>query len=184
VITFAPDAILPPGEQVRRILVLRTAPMAQVRAAVETLRAKYPNAKLGVLGSRLEDPFFEGFDRYEIPDGWLTPGSFAPFRRAIAASQPDLAVLCLNSDHIVGYARASAVLGAIPAGARVVAGYSGGWTNWSPEHFAEPGLIARVLVDALMIPLYVVVPIWMLLKPSTPRCVPGAMTAGTRGEER
>jgi hypothetical protein len=183
-ITFPPDAVLPPREGVGRILVLRTAPMSQVRAAVETLRARYPDAKFGVLGSRLQDPFFEGFDKYEIPDGWLTPRRYAPFRRTIASTRPDLAVLCLNSDHIVGYARASAVLGSVPARARVVAGYSGGWANWSPEFFAEPGPLARLFVDALIVPLYVAVPLWMLLKPSTPRCVPGAMAAGSRGESR
>jgi hypothetical protein len=165
----SPHSVLPARGSVGRVLVFRTAPMAQVRAAVSTLRSLYPTATFAVLGTRLDDPFFDGFEKYEIAEAWVTPHSYRAVRAAVERSPFDLAVLCLNSDHVVGYARASLVMAAVPAKARVVAGYTGSWDPWDHAEFAEPGAICRWIVDSLLALLYVLVPLYFFMKSTRPR---------------
>ena len=128
---------VPPSESIRKILILRTAPMAQVHGAVEHLRGLYPDAQFAVLGTFLGDGFFDGMQKFEVHDRWVTPRSCAPLRRRVEQERFDIAVLCLNSEHVVGYDRVSKVLQWISADLKLVAGYTGIWHLWQYGDFVE-----------------------------------------------
>jgi hypothetical protein len=138
-----------PACGVHRILILRTAPIPQVQWAIERLRAAYPDARFWVLGRQLEHPVFADMQRLEIRQMWLSPRSYKPFRREVEKLNLDLAVMCLNSDSCMGYERVSRVMKKIPAGDKLVAGYSGEWFHWKHALFQQGSGAVRWMVSAL-----------------------------------
>jgi hypothetical protein len=164
------DHVLPSGE-VRRILILRTAQLPEVDRARAELTRRYPDASIGVLGTRLKAlGAFEDCVQFEVTEEWLSPKSVRPLLSRIEAFAPDLVVMCLNNDCGVGYGRTSRVVRSLPARHKVVAAYNGRWHRWSHADFVtgHPAWIWLVDVGGLLL-LYPLTMAYLLLKPSGPR---------------
>jgi len=163
------DDVLPAGE-VSRILILRTAQLPEVQRAREELARRYPNATVGVLGTRLKAlGAFDDCVQFEIDAAWLTPKSVKPLYGRIQEFAPDLLVLCLNNDWRVGYERTSRVVRSLPARHKVVAAYNRRWYRWVHTDFVEGHAVLRWLVDVCgIVALYPLVAAYLLAKPSTP----------------
>jgi hypothetical protein len=164
------DDVLPPAE-IERILILRTAQLREVDRARAELTRRYPDASIGVLGTRLKVlGAFEDCVQFEVTEEWLSPRSVRPLRSRIEAFAPDLVVMCLNNDCGVGYGRTSRVVRSLPASHKVVAAYNGRWHRWSHADFAtgHPALIWLVDVAGLLL-LYPLAAAYLLCKPSGPR---------------
>jgi len=153
---------------VRRILVFRTAPLEQVRRVFEELRHRYPDAQLAVLGTGLDHALFEGMEKLAIRDRWVTPRSYAPLCRQLELRPFDLAVVCLNSDHVVGYGRVSQVMRRVPARVKLGVGYTGRWFEWRHADFSEVPAPLRWTLNASLVLLYPLVATYLLLRPARP----------------
>ncbi|HYK90805.1 MAG TPA: hypothetical protein VE398_18675 [Acidobacteriota bacterium] len=162
----------PPPEDVRKVLVFRTAQMAQVTRAFECLRSLYPSAQYSVIGTGLNHEYFREMVKYEILDRWVTPRSYARVRPLVKREDFDIAVLCLNSEHVVGYDRVSEVLADVPARAKLVASYTGRWFFWQHSDFVESGALLRWIVNSLMVLVYPMVAAYLLCKPNKPVYLP------------
>jgi hypothetical protein len=165
---YEPSPWFPPADCVRTILVLRTAPLEQVRLAIEELRQRYPDVRFAVLGTGLDHGLFDGMEKFAIRERWVTPRSYAPLRRQVELHPFDLAVVCLNSDHVVGYGRVSQVMRRIPARVKLGAGYTGRWFEWGHPDFSEVPLVFRWAINASLVLLYPLVAIYLLLRPARP----------------
>ncbi len=178
------DGVLPDG-RVARILILRTAQLAEVQWARAELARRYPRATVGILGTRLTAlGAFEDCARFELPDGWLTPATIAPLQARLDEFAPDLLVMCLNNDWHVGYDKASRVMRRISARHKVVAGYDRRWSRWRHVDFGEMHPVVRWLTDLCgLLILAPAVWLYLLMKPAGP---PYAGTPRTRprGEAR
>jgi hypothetical protein len=163
------DEVLPAGE-IDRILILRTAQLPEVQRARDELSRRYPNATVGVLGTRLEAlGAFGDCVQFEVAADWLTPRSVEPLHDRIRAFAPDLLVMCLNNDWRVGYERTSRVVRSLPARHKVVAAYDRRWYRWVHADFVEGHPALRWLVDACGIALlYPLVAAYLLAKPARP----------------
>ncbi len=162
----------PPPDDVRRILVFRTAQMAQVTRTFENLRSLYPAAQYAVIGTALDHEYFQEMVKFQIQDRFVTPHSYARVRPLVQRENFDIAVMCLNSEHIVGYGRVSKVLADIPARTKLVACYSGRWFLWQHSDFVEGGVLLRWLVNSLLALLYPMVALYILCKPGKPLYLP------------
>ena len=159
-----------PAAEINRILILRTAQLPEVQRARDELSLRYPNATIGVLGTRLEAlGAFDDCVRFEIAAGWLSPRSVKPLRDRIRAFAPDLLVMCLNNDWRVGYERTSRVVRSLPARHKVVAAYNRRWYAWVHADFVEGRAALRWLVEACgIVLLYPLVAAYLLAKPARP----------------
>jgi len=158
-----------PADGIQRILILRTAQLREVDWARSELAGRYPNARVGILGTRLKAlGAFEDCEQFEVEADWLSPKSVSPLAGRITAFAPDLVVLCLNNDWRVGYERSSRIVKTIDARYKLVAGYNRRWYGWMHRDFVEGPPLIRWLVDASVALLYPLVAIYLLLKPSTP----------------
>jgi hypothetical protein len=160
-----------PASDIRRILILRTAQLLEVERARAELRRRYPDASVGVLGTRLKAlGAFDDCVQFEVTEDWLAPGNVRPLLPRLEAFDPDLVVMCLNNDCGVGYGRTSRIVRSLTAPHKVVAGYNGRWSRWSHADFAtgHPALVW--VVDALgLLLLYPLTAAYLLFKPSGPR---------------
>ena len=163
------DEVLPAGE-INRILILRTAQLPEVQRVREELSRRYPNAEVGVLGTRLEAlGAFDDCIQFEITADWLTPNSVRPLRDRIDLFAPDLLVMCLNNDWRVGYERTSRVVRSLPARHKIVAAYNRRWYRWVHTDFVEGHAALRWLIDVCgMVALYPLVAAYLLAKPAKP----------------
>lgn len=159
-----------PEAGIHRILILRTAQLPEVQWVRTELTRRYPEATIGVLGTRLDAlGAFSDCQRFEVADGWLTPAAVAPLGPALAAFAPDLVVLCLNNDWHVGYERASRVVRNIQARHKVVAGYNRRWFPWRHIDFVESATVTRRLAEGLgLLLLAPAVTAYLLMKPAGP----------------
>lgn len=163
---------LPTGP-IRRILVIRTAPMGIVERTVHELRARYPEAGFSVLGTNLStSAALRGMEHFELESGWLTPATCRPLRKRVARSPFDLAVLCLNNDCGHGYSQASRVMKSIRARHRVVATLSGRWKAWDHSSFEPRSRVVRGVVNFAGLLLYPVTLATLLVMPAKPLYMP------------
>lgn len=178
------DGVLPEG-RVGRILILRTAQLAEVQWARAELARRYPRATVGVVGTRLKAlGAFEDCVQFEIPDGWLTPAAIAPFQAQLDDFAPDLLVMCLNNDWHVGYDRTSRAVRRISARHKVVAGYNHRWSRWRHADFAEGHPAVRWVTDLCgLLVLAPAVALYLLVKPARP-LYRGTPRNRPRGEAR
>lgn len=167
------DEVLPAGE-INRILILRTAQLLEVQRARAELSRRYPNATIGVLGTRLGAlGAFDDCVQFEIAAGWLTPRSVEPLRDRLCAFAPDVLVMCLNNDWRVGYERTSRVVRSLRARHKVVAAYNGRWYRWVHRDFVEGHAALRWLVEACgLVLLYPLAAAYLLAKPAGPTYAP------------
>lgn len=165
-------AIFPKAQEVGKILVFRTAQMPEVRRATEHLRSLYPEAAFSVLGTCLDHELFHGMQKFEIRERWITPRSYAQVRKLVEREHFDIAVMCLNSDHIVGYGRVSRVLRKAPARVKLVSSYTGHWYAWQHSDFSEGNLPFRWIVNSLLVLLYPAVALYLLSRPPVPMYLP------------
>jgi hypothetical protein len=168
-ISMTTDQVLP-AAGVERILILRTAQLREVERARAELTRRYPDARIGVLGTRLAAlGAFDDCVRFEVEASWVTPRTVAPLDDRIRAFDPDLLVLCLNNDWRAGYERTSRVVGRLRARHKVVAAYDGRWYCWTHADFVESHPAIRWLIDACgMVLLYPFVAAYLLAKPARP----------------
>jgi len=162
----------PPPDDVRKVLVFRTAQMAQVTRTFERLRSLYPAAQYAVIGTALDNEYFQEMVKFQIQDRVVTPRSYARVRPLVQRENFDIAVMCLNSEHVVGYGSVSKVLADIPARTKLVAGYTGRWFLWQPSDFVEGSVLLRWLVNSLLTLLYPMVALYILCRPSKPLYLP------------
>ena len=174
----------PPPNDVRKVLVFRTAQMAQVTRAFEHLRSLYPSAQYAVIGTALDHEYFREMVKYEIQDRFVTPRSYARVRTLVERETFDIAVLCLNAEHTVGYGRVSKVLTDIPARIKLVAGYTGKWFLWQHSDFVEGGVLLHWLVNSLVVLLYPMVALYLLCKPTRPIYLPEEQRRPAPGYKR
>ena len=137
-----------PQANIQKILVLRTAPTPQVRWTIEQLRHAYPQARFSVLGTQLDNSLFDGMDRMSLGEPWLTPRSYKPLSRRVAAADFDLAVMCLNGEPFMAYEKVSQVMKRVPARIKLVAAYSQEWYAWKRELFPDGSLLVRCVLNA------------------------------------
>jgi hypothetical protein len=173
----------PPPDEVRKVLVFRTAQMAQVTRAFERLRSLYPAAQYAVIGTALDHEYFQEMVKFEIQDRFVTPRSYARVRPLVERETFDIAVMCLNSEHAVGYDRVSKVLADIPARTKLVAGYTGRWFFWQHSDFVEGGVLLRWIVNSLVVLLYPTVALYLLCRPSKPVYLPDEQRRPAPGYE-
>jgi hypothetical protein len=146
---------LPPAD-IRKILVLRTAPTPQIQWAVEQLKQAYPQARFSILGRQLDHPLFEDMEKMPISAQWLTPRSCRMFRRKVAVAGFDLAVMCLNGDSFTGYENVSRVMKRIPAATKLVSAYTREWYCWRHDLFHDGSPLLRWALnsfESLLLPL-------------------------------
>ena len=161
--------VLPTAGAIRRILVLRTAQLREVRWAFGELTRRYPSARFGVLGSRMHGPDeFEGAERFDVHGRWVTPKTVRPLASRLARFNPDLVVFCLNSEWLVGYEPVSRVVQRLGAPVSVVGGYNRRWYRWDHTAFTQGPRWWRWLVGASAVLLYPIVAAYLLAKPSGP----------------
>lgn len=137
-----------PRRNVQNILILRTAPTAQVQWAIEQLKSAYPEARFWVLGKQLDHRLFAGMEKMALSESWLSPRSYKPFRRQVAEAGFDVVVMCLNSDSSAGYENVSRVMKRIPAGIKLAAGYTQEWYCWKHGLFKEGNPLLRWIAGA------------------------------------
>lgn len=168
-----------------RVLILRTARSPQVTWVFEQLRARFPHARFGLLGTNLASGGpFEGVEKFEVRGDWLTPDGVRPFKRTFAENPFDIAVMVLNGDGAVGYEHVSQVMKSIPASTKLVAGYDRTWELWNTSQFVPPSLLRRTLATCLECALLPLVAIYMLGKSSSPRYLPAEQSRRAPGYER
>ena len=173
-----------PQSNIRRILILRTAPVPQVRLVVEQLRNTYPEAQFWVLGRQLNHSLFAGMRKFEITSPWLNSRGYRPFRRAAESAGFDLAVMCLNGDSWVGYEQVSRVMKRIPSTEKLVASYTMEWYAWQHEDFQEgPWAIrwASSVIEAVLLPL---VYLGLIAMPSGKKYMPAGQGKSAPGYDR
>ncbi len=173
-----------PDHRVRRILILRTARTPQIQWALDQLRAKYPEAEFGVLGTQLGgNELFAGMEHFEPSQPWLSPRSVRRLRSRLRKTRFDMVVMCLNGDCGTGYGGVSRVVRRIDAPFKFVAGYTGRWHKWDHMDFEEGNVLTRGLVNCLGILIYPLIATYLLLVPSRPRYMPGRQGATAPGYE-
>ena len=173
-----------PDHPVRRILILRTAQTPQIRWALDQLRAKYPEARFGVLGTALStNALFDGMEHFEPTEAWLSPRSIKSLRRRIEAARFDMVVMCLNSDCGAGYARASRVVRMIDARFKFVAGYTQRWHKWKHPDFDDGNAVIRGVINGFGLLIYPVIAAYLLLVPSRPSYMPAGQGRPAPGYE-
>lgn len=172
----AADGVFP-TDGIRRILILRTAQLAELQWARAELARRYPDATVGVLGTKLATlPAFRDCIQFEVAADWLTPRSVRPLRPALRAFAPDLVVMCLNINGRTGYGRVSRIVRSLRAPHTIVADYTRHWFPWSHADFvrgprttlwlrAAAQWLTGVAGMALLTP---VVAAYLLAKPATP----------------
>lgn len=182
--SFQTGVAFPPSEDVRKILIFRTAPTPLVVRTYEHLRTLYPSAEYSILGTALNHEHFQNMAKFEIAERWITTRSYKRVRQLVEQNRFDIAVLCLNSEHISGYGRASNVLRLIPASTKLVAGYTGNWWLWQHSDFVEGGVMLRGIVNSMVALLYPVVALYLAFKPARPLYLPEEQQRPAPGYER
>lgn len=173
-----------PDRPVGRILVLRTAQTLQVQWALEELRATYPEAQFGLLGTQLgANTLFDGMEHFEPSESWLSPQSIKSLRQRLETRRFDMVVMCLNSDCAAGYGRASRVVRMINAPLKFVAGYNKRWHKWNHRDFEEGNALTRGVINGLGLLIYPVIAAYVLLSPSGPRYMPAGQGRPAPGYE-
>jgi hypothetical protein len=169
---------------VRRVLILRTAPMTQVQWAVAQLKSAYPDAEFWILGKQLDHNLFANMHKFEITRPWLNSRSYRPFRHEAARASFDLAVVCLNSDSCAGYEQVGRVMAQSPAREKLVAGYTPEWYRWKHDLFHEGTWLVRWFAAVLEFALLPVVFLIVAAMPSGNKYMPAGQGRTAPGYDR